>query len=229
MRRLVLFDIDGTILSSAGAAPRAFRRALEEVFGTSGPRDGYSFAGRTDPQIAIDLLTMAGIDRARIDRELPGVWARYISHLAAEFERMRVRVHPGVRELIDGLAAEATALLGLLTGNTAEGARLKLDAANIDHARFVVGAFGSDHADRRELPSLAIDRAERVSGHRFAGKSVVIIGDTPFDISCGEHLGVRTIAVATGSFSAVELAACAPDHVFDDLSDVDSVWRAIFD
>ena len=228
MRRLILFDIDGTILNTDGSAARAFRRALEEVFGTSGPTRGYSFAGRTDPQIAIDLLTMAGIERWRIERDLESVWDRYTGYLTAELASVRARVYPGVRELIGRLTAETSALIGLLTGNTREGAGLKLRSAEIDTDIFRIGAYGSDHPDRRELPAIAIERAEQVSGHRFAGKSVVIIGDTPSDISCGEHLGVRTIAVATGTFSAAELRACGPDYLFEDLSELGAVWRAIF-
>jgi phosphoglycolate phosphatase len=230
MQRLVLFDIDGTILSSRGAAPRAFRSALVQVFGTSGPEEGYSFAGRTDPQIARDLLTMAGIDMPAIEAGLPEVWTIYARLLGEEFTRIRSRVYPGVRELLDRLEASAeVGLLGLLTGNVEEGARLKLTSAAIAFERFRVGAFGSDHHDRRELPGIAIDRAEAAIGHRFGGKSVVIIGDTPYDVGCGQHLGVRTIAVATGTFTAGQLAGCGPDHLFEDLSDTEAVWRAIFD
>lgn len=230
MERLVLFDIDGTILSSEGAAPRAFRAALEAVFGTSGPARGYSFAGRTDPQIARDLLTLAGIPGEEIDEGLPAVWEGYTRRLASELTTVRTSVFPGVRALLDRLhASPDVAVLGLLTGNLLEGARLKLESAAIDVSRFRVGAYGSDHADRSALPAIAIERAEEVVGHRFAGKSVVIVGDTPFDIACGEHLGVRTVAVATGTFSAGDLRACGPDHLFDDLSDADAVWRAIFD
>jgi len=230
MQRLVLFDIDGTILTANGAAGRAFRRALEEVFGTSGPTSGYSFAGRTDPQIARDLLTMAGLGADTIDENLPEVWPRYTGHLRQEFTRTRARVFPGVAGLLERLADPADAVvLGLLTGNVAEGAQLKLESAGVAHRQFVVGAFGSDHADRRELPAIAVDRAEARVGHRFSGKSIVIIGDTPFDIACGEHLGVRTIAVGTGSYSTSALAECGPDYLFEDFADPEPVLRAILD
>lgn len=229
MTRLVLLDIDGTILSSNGAAARAFRKALEEEFGTSGPTSGYSFGGRTDPEIARDLLRMAGIDEQRIDEGLDRVWDRYVAYLAKEFEGTRPTVYPGVHELIDRLdSARQDAVLGLLTGNVAEGARLKLAAADIDFDRFVVGAFGSDHPARRELPAIAVERARQRLGRSFSGKEIVIVGDTPFDISCGEHLGVRTVAVATGSYSADELAECGPDFLFADFSETAAVWEAIF-
>jgi phosphoglycolate phosphatase len=227
--RLVLFDIDGTILSSNGAAAKAFRHALEEVFGTSGPKQGYSFAGRTDPQIARDLLMMAGIDEGTIESHLPRALDLYLSGLASEFETVEATVYPGVRELIERLDEHPDAIQGLLTGNIVGGARLKLAAAGIDFDRFRVGAFGSDHGDRRELPAIAVERAEAAFGRRFEGKSVVIIGDTPADISCGEHLGVRTIAVATGTFTREQLAPCGPDYLFEDFSDTEAVWRAIFE
>lgn len=227
MQRLVLFDIDGTLLSAAGAAGPPFRAALEQVFGTSGPIDGYSFAGRTDPQIARELLGLAGLDRQRIECDLDRIWEIYLAGLRDTLARVPVRVLPGVPRLLDTLEADPSAILGLLTGNVREGARLKLEAAELGFDRFLVGAFGSDHADRPELPALAVRRAEERFGHRFDGKSVVIIGDTPRDIACGAHLGVRTIAVATGSYSRGELADCGPDYLFDDLTDTEAVVAAI--
>ena len=229
MQRLVLLDIDGTILSSNGAAARPFRRALETVFGTSGPLRGYSFAGKTDPQIARDLLRLARIEDATVAEGLERVWPLYVEGLRQELAAAKVSVFPGVERLVERLDAEATAVLGLLTGNVVEGAKLKLTAAGLDFNVFQVGAFGSDHGDRTELPAIAISRAEERFGHRFEGKSVVIVGDTPLDVACGAHLGVRTVAVATGSYSRDELAACGPDHLFDDLSDTEAVWSAIFD
>src|SRR5690606_24993754 len=119
MKRLVLFDIDGTILTSNGAAPRAFRRALVEVFGTSGPREGYSFGGKTDPEIARDLLGMAGLSGETIEAGLPRTWELYLRYLAAEFQRVEPTVHPGARELIARVDDSPEAVLGLLTGNVA--------------------------------------------------------------------------------------------------------------
>lgn len=229
MQRLILFDIDGTLLTSNGAAGRAFRSALQEVFGTWGPTSGYSFAGKTDPQIARELLQGGEVEPERIDRELERLWELYLERLKPALSEEEMTVFPGVRALLDRLHPEPAAVLGLLTGNVREGARMKLERAELDFHRFVVGAFGSDHADRRELPEVAIRRAEERFGHRFTGKSVVIIGDTPHDISCGAHLGVRTIAVATGSYSAEELQACGPDHLLHSLEDTDAAWRAIFD
>lgn len=228
MRRLVLFDIDGTLLASDGAGKRAIRAALLEVFGGTGPINGYSFAGRTDPEIVHDLLRAAGVDDAEIEAGLPALWFRYVDHLNREVREMRVKTLPGVLELVERVERQGGEMvLGLLTGNIADGARIKLNAAGLRFDRFRVGAYGSDHAQRPELPAIAVERARALTGVDYAGKEIIIIGDTPRDVACGLHLGVRTIATATGTFPVEELAACGPDHVFADLSDTDAVWSAI--
>ncbi len=228
MHRLVLFDIDGTLLAAGGAGARAFRDALVEVFGTSGPIDGHSFAGKTDPQIASELLQAAGFEHEHITAGLPELWRGYLARLEPELARSRLRVLPGVPELLARIeAARADMVLGLLTGNLRDGARLKLDAAGIGFRRFAVGAYGCDHADRAELPAVAVQRAEERTGRRFQRKEIVVIGDTPNDIACGEALGVRTVAVATGSYTPDQLAAFEPDYLFTSLEDTDAVVDAI--
>ena len=227
MDRLVLFDIDGTLLSAAGAAAPPFRRALEAVFGTAGPLEGYSFAGRTDPEIATDLLTAAGISADEIEAGLARVWELYLEGLEASLRTARVRVLPGVPQLLDTLHEHPGVVLGLLTGNLREGARLKIEAAGLGFDRFLLGAFGSDHAQRPELPAIAVQRAEDLLNRRFSGQEVVIIGDTPRDIACGAHLGVRTIAVATGTYPRHELAECGPHAVFETLERTEEVVEVI--
>jgi phosphoglycolate phosphatase-like HAD superfamily hydrolase len=155
--------------------------------------------------------------------------ARYVEFLHEEL-RSGVgspRLMPGVRELLDALDARDDMLLGLLTGNLAAGARAKLSAAGIDPARFRVGAFGSDHESRGELPGVAQRRAREDLGHDIAGGNVVVIGDTPADIQCGRAIGARAIAVATGHYSVEELSRHNPAAVFEDLSRTDEVVRAI--
>lgn len=229
MRRLILFDIDGTLLTAGGAGKRAFHDALLEVFGTAGHVRGYSFAGRTDPQIVRELLAHEGIGAERVAAALPGFWRVYVRNLEQEIDPAEMRVLPGVHPLLERIEAAGNGtVLGLLTGNVVEGARLKLDTAGIGFDRFRVGAFGSDHADRPELPAVAVARAEALTGHRYKEKEIVVIGDTPFDIACGAHLGVRTLAVATGHHSQEELAQHGPNHLFADLADTERVWEAIF-
>lgn len=231
-RRLVLFDIDGTLLLTMGAGRRAITAAMAEVIGSAGTVfDGVRFDGKTDPQIVSELLHAAGdpdpADAARIG----AVCERYADLLEAELQRptARVQVMPGVPALLDRLEQEPRAVLGLLTGNLARGAELKLRAGGIDPARFMVGAYGSDSAHRPALPPIAASRAERLLGRVPHGHEVVIIGDTPADVACGASLGARAVAVATGGYTVEELAACGPYAAFSDLSDTDQVVAAILD
>jgi phosphoglycolate phosphatase-like HAD superfamily hydrolase len=225
--KLVCFDIDGTLIWSAGAGRRAIHRALLEVLGTAGPIETFRFDGRTDGEIIIRLAEAAGLrtDDALVARVLD----RYVEVLGEELGRPghETRVYPGVRELLDALEARGDCVLGLLTGNVAAGARLKLRAAAIAPERFRVGAFGSDSHVRAELPAIAHRRAEALLGHALAGRDVVIIGDTPSDVACGQEIGARAIGVGTASYTSEELVACGAFAAFPDLSDTGAVLEAI--
>ncbi|MSR22063.1 MAG: HAD family hydrolase [Gemmatimonadetes bacterium] len=225
MKRLVLFDIDGTLVSG-GPAKEAFHCALLEVFGTAGPIQEWEFSGKTDPQIARELLTEAGIEGDRIDSGFPHLWARYLAELEARLPSLPPRTLPGVVALLIQLdSAEGTAL-GLVTGNVAEGARLKLAAAGLG-SWFAVGAYGSDHESRDELPGIALRRAKDRWGVHFPARDVVVIGDTPRDVDCGRRHGARTVAVATGRFSPEVLEKSGPDVVLRDLGDTGRALEAI--
>jgi len=227
-RKLVLFDIDGTILWTDGAGRRAVFGALEEQFQAVLPGD-HRFDGKTDPQIVRELLRHGGVSDADIDARLDQVLDRYYSLLREELDGADHREHvfPGVHTLLDELEGRDDVVLGLLTGNIQAGAHAKLTAVGIEPHRFVVGAFGSDHHDRPELPEIARRRAERKLGHPIAGHDVVVIGDTPADVACGVGIGARAIGVATGRYTVEELEACDAAAVFADLSDTDAVVRAI--
>jgi phosphoglycolate phosphatase-like HAD superfamily hydrolase len=134
---------------------------------------------------------------------------------------------PGIHELLDRLDGRDDVILGLLTGNLVAGARAKLIAADIDPDRFVIGAYGSDHEMRGELPAVAQRRALETLGIEVAGPNVVVIGDTPADVHCGRSIGARAIAVATGSYSVAELMEHGPAAAFEDLSDTEAVLDAI--
>ena len=226
--RVVLFDIDGTILWTDGAGRRAVYRALEDVFGAPVP-DGHEFDGKTDPQIVRELMQLAGVTHGDIDVRLGHALERYVELLHGELGTLEEHDHvlPGIRELLDALETRDDVLLGLLTGNVLPGAVAKLTAVGIDASRFRVGAFGSDHAQRPELPAIAMERAEALLGRQIHGSDVVVIGDTPADMNCGRGIGARAVGVATGRYSVDDLRACGAAAVFEDLSDTDIVVRAI--
>ena len=227
-RRVVLFDIDGTILWSDGAGRRAVFQSLEEHFGKTGPGE-HRFDGKTDPQIVRELMRHAGVADADIDARIEVVLERYLALLREELDAPEHGRHvfPGVHELLDALEARDDVVVGLLTGNIHPGAHAKLSAVGIDPERFVIGAFGSDHHERPELPEIARRRAERLLGHPVSGRDIVVIGDTPADVACGVSIGARAIGVATGRYSVEELRACGAAAVFSDLSDTAAVVRAI--
>jgi phosphoglycolate phosphatase len=222
---LVLFDIDGTLLTAAGAGRRAIHRALRDVFGGVGPAD-YWFDGKTDPQIVRDLMRHEGHSDAVIDDRLGDVLNRYADRLGVELQDPSHTpiVHPGVPELLDALESRDDVVVGLLTGNIEQGATQKLRAVGLDPSRFVIGAFGSDHEHRLELPAIAASRARDRLGHDV---ELVVIGDTPADVACGVGAKRRAIAVATGRYTLAELTACKPTAAFEDLSDTDAVMTAI--
>lgn len=216
MRRLVLFDIDGTLLRG-GPAKDAFVDAMTETYGTPGALDAVSFAGKTDPQIARELLSRAGLSNEEIDRGLERLWGRYLTYLEERLPSDPVRVLPGAGELLDALAVLEDVGVGLLTGNIEGGARLKLSSGGLwEH--FTFGSYGSDHEERDELPAIAVGRAREVYGDIVSAELAVVIGDTPRDVACGKSAGTRTIAVATGSYGMDDLSACGPDHLLEDLS-----------
>ncbi|HVH67846.1 MAG TPA: haloacid dehalogenase-like hydrolase [Gemmatimonadales bacterium] len=231
--KLVLFDIDGTLLWTDGAGRRAIHRALLDEAGTAGPIERYRFDGKTDPQIVSELLALADHPRARDEATIQAVCRGYVDHLRAELDRptQTTRLMTGIHALLAALEARQAAgeaLIGLLTGNVASGAALKLRSAGLDPARFPVGAYGSDSARRADLPRVAADRATAVTGRPFSGADVVIVGDTPDDVACGRPIGARSVAVATGSYDVAALRACGAAYVFETLADTAAVLRAIF-
>jgi phosphoglycolate phosphatase len=226
--KLVLFDIDGTILWSDGAGRRAMARALTTAFGSSGD-ERYRYDGKTDMQIVRDLMRAEGHGDALIDARMETLLADYVAGLHEELVSGATHVQrfDGVVELLDALEARHDRRIGLLTGNIEIGAHAKLRAVGIDPARFTVSAFGSDHEIRGELPAIAQRRARESLGLHVEGDAIVIIGDTPADIDCTRAIGARAIAVATGRYSVEELSSHGPVAVFADLTDTAAVMRAL--
>jgi phosphoglycolate phosphatase len=223
--RLILFDIDGTLLTTGRAARDAFADALVAVYGYDGDVDRYDFSGRTDPQIASMILRDEGLSDEAITRSLPQLWEHYLGGLGRNVPG-RARVLPGIVALLDALAADERAMLALLTGNIEPGARLKLGDAGLNDY-FPFGAFGSDSAQREELPPIAAARAHARNGHRFHGREIVIIGDSIYDVRCGVPHGARTIAIASGKTPRDVLAAEKPDFLFDSAEETDALLNGI--
>lgn len=223
--RLVLFDIDGTLLTTNGHAVKAMLASAEAAYGVKAAWDTSTMNGKTELWIVHKLLGDAGLTREEIGPRLPGFWKRYVEELKGRLTPGNVTVFAGVREVLRLLAGREDLLVGLLTGNIEASAQVKLETAALDG--FALGAFGEHHEDRSALPTLAVEAAARLRGESISGGEIIIVGDTPHDITCGKHLGVNTIAVATGKFGMEELQSHNPTHVFHDLSDTQAVLNAI--
>ena len=228
--KLILFDIDGTMLWTDGAGRRAMEGALTLVFGSPGTST-YRYDGKTDQQIVRELMREEGHDDSLIDARLSDVLDEYLARLDRELnlDTPQAYRYDGVLELLDALEARSDRILGLLTGNVLDGARKKLSAVGIDPDRFKVGAYGSDHESRPALPAIAMRRSHESLGVILDGDRVIIIGDTPADIHCGRGVGARAIGVATGHYSVDDLAAHSPAAVFPNLRDTAAVMQAIDD
>jgi phosphoglycolate phosphatase len=226
MPKLVLFDIDGTILSAGLVFREALSESLHDVYGTAGDLATFDCSGKTDPQIVRELMRLAALADAAIDAGLREVLAKYEARLLERLNATHVTAKPGAVAIIGRLAATEDITLGLLTGNLEACARAKLEPLALN-PYFRFGAYGSDHEDRACLPAVAVERAHACTGRRFSGKDVVIVGDAVNDVRCGRSLGVRAVAVASGRTSQETLAAEGPDVVLPSLADVDRSLAAI--
>jgi phosphoglycolate phosphatase len=226
--RLVLFDIDGTLLNSEGLGRASMQRALAEVFGSPGS-PLYRYDGKTDKQIVRDVMRLEGHSDEYIDARMESLILLYLEGLrtGAKSGKFNVRPLAGVVEVLDALESRKDVVLGLLTGNVEPGARVKLTAAGIDPNRFRVNAFGSDHEHRPQLPAIAQRRASETLGLDITGERLVVIGDTPADIECGRSLGARAIGVASGHYTVEQLEAHDPYAVFPSLANTEQVVETI--
>ena len=225
--RVLLFDIDGTLMDAANEGRVCFHRALEDVYGVAGPIETYDMAGKTDWQIATDLLGVAGMDARTIEESLSEVFAAYARHVEIAAPTFKMRALPGVHTLLAQLSEDSGFLLGLVTGNVREAVPHKLRAVGIDPGLFTFGAFGSEHIDRNRLPALALYRLGQHLGMPVPPESVLVIGDTPRDIACARHTELQVLCVATGTFSRDELEHHKPDYLLDDLADTDAVMEIL--
>jgi phosphoglycolate phosphatase-like HAD superfamily hydrolase len=226
--KLVLWDIDGTLLYSGGVAGAAMRTALTRVYGRPSHDDRRSYAGKTDQQIILE--TFPDRDATELLARLPEFAAQYLALLEAQAQELAARggALPGAAAALRHLGT-LPVVQTVLTGNLQPVAALKLRLVGLTgHLQLAIGAFGSDHHQRNALPAIALQRATASLGRPFAASDAVVIGDTPNDVACGRFAGARTVAVATGPFGREELAAHAPDAILDDLTDPAALAAAVF-
>jgi phosphoglycolate phosphatase len=235
-RLLVLWDVDYTLVDSDGVGRKLYDIAFREMFGRPMPQPG-SMSGRTDRAIAIEVLGLAGVAEPR--QVVEALHGRMAAHAAglADLVRQRSRVLPGAARAVAALAgagprADGTAGAGvvqsLLTGNIRPLAEIKLAPLGLtDHLDLDVGAYGDAHEVRAELVPLARSRAARAYGRDFGGQATVLVGDTPLDVAAALATGARAVAVATGQFTAADLAASGAHAVLPDLADTGQVLAAV--
>ena len=226
--KLLLFDIDGTLLIANGIGRRCMDEALAELFGPLVTSGGVAFSGRTDLAIMKEVLQNHGVADADIPRLVALALKTYAASAQGRMRASDLSVLPGVPRLLDHLAKRPDVQLGLVTGNLRSTAYLKLNTVGLA-SLFPFGAFGNDHADRNLLPPLAIRRARAYNGLRYSSHDIVVIGDSVHDIRCGRHVGAHCVAVATGVTAAARLAAEAPDLLLPNLSDTDAFCAAVLD
>lgn len=225
--RLLLFDIDGTLIDSSRIGRTALGRAMRDVFGTAGALETYEFAGKTDRRIVHDLMAAEGWPAQAIAARLPELDERMAAAGRDLFTPETIWACPGVLPLLESLRRNNDVVLALLTGNIRHTVPLKLAAAGIDPSQFAAAACGSDSLERDDLFRIALNRVRQSTGLHFTGDQVIIIGDTPADIRCARAGGGMAIAVATGPYPAELLGRHQPDHLFADLSRTEDVLQAI--
>ena len=224
--RLLLFDIDGTLVRTAGAGKHSMDTAFQDVYGVSNGFEDIPMMGRTDPAILREALENHGIVPDGADTER--FRTLYFQTLESEIRRPREgkRACTGIPDLMEALHARSDVLLGLLTGNWRRSAMMKLHYFNLD-TYFRLGAFADDSENRNNLVPVAVDRAGPLLQNELTPEDVFVIGDTPLDVACARPHGARTVAVATGFHSRKELETSGADFVFSDLGDTKAVVEAM--
>jgi phosphoglycolate phosphatase-like HAD superfamily hydrolase len=228
--RLVLWDIDGTLVDSAGHGARAFEEAYEAVVGKP-PEEQIAMAGRTDHQIALAMLERSGLEES--PSRLPRMLEELATALASKRELIRAegRPHPGATEALAALAARPDVVQSVLTGNLESNAAVKLSAFGLDvYVDLGVGGYGSDpHERRSDLVEVACERAARKYGVELAPGDVVLVGDTPLDVQAAHEARARCVAVATGQYETADLRAAGAEAVLPDLRDTSALLAALDD
>lgn len=218
MVRLVLFDVDGTLIRTGGVGVEAFARTFATVFGPATRVSEMRFAGRTDVSLVRELFQLAGVPQTEPNFRI--FFEHYVHWLEELMRGCNGHVCPGVVSFIGALKAlPRPPLIGLLTGNIRLGAEIKLRHFRLWHW-FEIGGFADDHEDRNQIAVVAAERGQRVLGEPLRGEQILVVGDTPHDIRCARAIGAKVLAVATGGASLAELQAHHPDWAVPDLTHV---------
>jgi phosphoglycolate phosphatase-like HAD superfamily hydrolase len=225
--KLLLFDIDGTLINGNKAGRMAMGAAMEQMFGTKGMLETYPMGGKTDLGIITDVLSEAGLPIKQIHEKAPAFFQLMAEMAENIYPGRGITPCPGIEELLKELRDRKGVLLGLLTGNARPTASMKLAAAGIDPEQFIVGAYGSENLSRNNLPAIALRRAKELTGLDIAGDNAVIIGDTPADIECARAGMARAVAVASGWHPIDVLEQKQPDFLFADFGDTQAVLNAL--
>lgn len=227
MQRLVLFDVDETIIASYGSGRRALSRVLYERFGvTEEYISPITMSGKTDPQILKEILVAFDMTEDDIHEAMDLIIDQYLEILEEELSSCKYVVHEGVYELIDAINNDTSIYLGLLTGNVERGARIKLAPSGLNK-HFAIGAYGSDSANRLDLPAIAKERADKHFKTHFKPEDLVIIGDAVNDVLCAKGFGAKCIAVNTGKTPWSDLEKQNPEFLFKSLANIEEILEAI--
>lgn len=223
--KLLLFDIDGTLISAGGAGTRSLNRAFEKVLGIREAFVNFEMAGKTDIQIIKEGLKLYGIipEKNLIDDLIDS----YLMFLQVEINNNSKHIKPGVVDFINFMTGTFSYPMGLLTGNLEKGARIKLEPFALN-SYFPFGAFGSDHENRNNLLPIAVERYEKFFKKTIKFSDCIVIGDTPRDVACAKPYGAKVIAVATGPFTKGELQNTEADVVVESLSEIDRIQQILF-
>lgn len=219
--RLILFDVDGTLIDSGGAGTRSLNLSLKELFSIDNAFDGISMAGKTDTQIIKEGLLKHGIS---VNGNIDAVIRAYLKYLRKEINNERKHIKPGIHDLLDTLSFIKDTGSGLLTGNLESGARIKLEPFKLNEY-FLAGAFGSDDEDRNNLLPIAVKRFEELFRRGVEIDNCIVVGDTPRDVECAHIYGAMCIGVATGHYPIETLIEAGADYVVQDLSNQNALLQ----
>ena len=224
--KAVLFDIDGTILNCNSAGRAALVKATLDIFGTIGRMEKVDFQGKTDPLILKESLSIMGFSDKDIEEKSDLLKEKYFFYLQENIKTYEVTVYPGIKEILHSLSERDDIILGLLTGNFTESAKIKLSSYDLNRF-FRFGVYGDDAPVRNLLPEVAQKRISELFDLKIDFKNTIIIGDTIYDVRCAKYSGAVSIAVGTGWGKPENLKSEEPDFYFDDLGNINEFMKII--